>query len=75
MTGHASFEGAGAAVTVSDGLPAYARLDLSGKRNRSFVIKGKQRDMGDYVSISIKLGREGYELPPEWATGEEAGAQ
>jgi hypothetical protein len=75
MTGCASFEGAGTALPASDGLPAYARLDLSGKRNRSFVITGKQRDLGDTVSISIRLGREGYELPPERATGEEAGAQ
>ncbi|NIT35855.1 MAG: hypothetical protein GTN49_05045 [candidate division Zixibacteria bacterium] len=75
MTGHASFEGAGAAVPASDGLPAYARLDLSGKRDRSFVITGEQRDLSDYVSISIRLVREGYELPPEWAAGEEAGGQ
>jgi hypothetical protein len=75
MTGRASFEGTGAAVPASDGLPAYARLDLSGKRNRSFVITGKQRDLGDYVSISIRLGREGYEVPPEWAAGEEVNAR
>ncbi len=66
MTGRCSYEGAGAAVPAPDGLPAYARLDITGTRDRSFIIGGKQRDLAEHVTTSIKLVREGYELPEEW---------
>lgn len=75
MTGKASFEGAGAAVPEADGLPAYSRLDLTGKRERSFFIAGKQRDLADYVSTSVRLVREGYELPADWAEADEISAE
>jgi hypothetical protein len=71
MTGRGSFEGAGAAVPDGDGLPAYARLDIAGTRERAFVIAGKQRDLKDHIATSIKLVREGYELPAEWTEAEE----
>ncbi|MGD8718661.1 MAG: hypothetical protein PVH29_07550 [Candidatus Zixiibacteriota bacterium] len=75
MTGTASFEGAGATVPAPDGLAAYGRLDISGKRDRSFVLAGKPRDLGDHVSISIRLVREGYELPADWVAQEEISAE
>jgi hypothetical protein len=75
MTGKASFEGIGAAVAGAGGLPAYARLDLSGKRDRSFIIAGKQRDLGEHVSLALRLVREGQELPAEWALTEEITAE
>jgi len=75
MTGKASFEGVGAAVPADDGLSAYSRLDLTGKRERSFFIAGKQRDLADYVSTSIRLVREGYELPAEWVAADEITAE
>jgi hypothetical protein len=70
MMGKAAFEGAGAAVPAADGLPAYARLELTGRRERSFFIAGKQRDLAEYVSMSLWLVREGQELPAEWAAEE-----
>ena len=75
MTGKGSFEGAGAAVPAGDGLPAYSRLDVTGKRERSFIIAGKQRDLAEYVSTSIRLVREGCELPADWAAAEEITAE
>ena len=75
MTGRASFEGAGAAVPAADGLPAYSRLDVTGSRERSFFIAGKQRDLAENVSTSIRLVREGYELPADWAAAEEITAE
>jgi hypothetical protein len=75
MTGKASLEGVGAAVPAADGLPAYARLDLSGKRERSFFIAGKQRELADYVSTSLRLVREGCELPADWAAADEITAE
>jgi hypothetical protein len=75
MTGRCSFEGAGAAVPAPDGLPAYARLGVAGSRERSFIIAGKQRDLGEHISTSIKLVREGYELPAEWLEAEEVTAE
>ncbi len=75
MTGRCSYEGAGAAASVADGLPAYARLDLAGKRERSFIIGGEPRDLGENVSISIRLVREGYGLPAGWSIGEKAGME
>lgn len=75
MTGTGSLEGVGAAVAGAEGLPAYARLDLSGKRDRSFLIAGKQRDIGEHVSLSLRLVREGQELPGEWALTEEITAE
>lgn len=75
MTGKASFEGVGAAVPAADGLPAYSRLDLTGKRERSFFIAGKQRELADYVSTSLRIAREGYELPADWAAADEITAE
>jgi hypothetical protein len=75
MTGRCSFEGAGAAVPAPDGLPAYARLDVAGTRERSFVIAGKQRDLGEHIATSIKLVREGYEVPADWTQAEEITAE
>lgn len=75
MTGRSSYEGAGAAVPAPDGLPAYARLDVAGTRERSFIIAGKQRDLGEHVAASMKLVREGYELPAEWLEAEEVTAE
>ncbi|HUV86138.1 MAG TPA: hypothetical protein VMX79_03410 [bacterium] len=75
MTGRSSYEGAGAAVPAPDGLPAYARLDVAGTRERSFIIGGKQRDLGEHVATTMKLVREGYALPAEWLEAEEVTAE
>ncbi len=75
MTGRCAFEGAGATVPADDGLPAYARLDLTGTRERFFTIRGERRDLGEHVSRSIRLVREGCELPADWAAVEEVTAE
>jgi len=75
MTGSASLEGVGAAVPAPDGLPAYARLDLAGTRDRAFVIGAKPHNLGESVSLSLRLVREGYKMPPEWAIAEEVTAE
>ncbi len=75
MTGRCTYEGAAAAVPAPDGLPAYARLDVAGTRERSFIIAGKQRDLAEHIATSIKLVREGYELPAEWVAAEEVTAE
>jgi hypothetical protein len=75
MTGRCSFEGAGAAVPAEDGLPAYARLDLTGTRERAFTIRGERRDLGEHVSTSLRLMREGCELPADWTAVEEIKAE
>ncbi len=75
MTGRCAYEGAAAAVPAPDGLPAYARLDVAGTRDRSFIIAGKQRDLAEHIATSIKLVREGYELPAEWVAAEEITAE
>ncbi|MEE8640961.1 MAG: hypothetical protein V3T41_11175 [bacterium] len=75
MTGRCAYEGVAAAVPAPDGLPAYARLDIAGTRDRSFIIGGKQRDLAENIATSIKLVREGYELPAEWVAAEEVTAE
>jgi hypothetical protein len=75
MTGRCAYEGVAAAVPAPDGLPAYARLDVAGTRDRSFIIGGKQRDLAEHIATSIKLVREGYELPAEWVAAEEVTAE
>lgn len=75
MTGRCSYEGVAAVVPAPDGLPAYARLDVAGTRERSFIIGGKQRDLAEHIATSIKLVREGYELPAEWVAAEEVTAE
>ncbi len=71
MIGKASFEGAGAASPAPDGLTAYARLDLTGTLQRSFTIFGGVQNLSEHVSISLRLVREGYELPADWSPTEE----
>jgi hypothetical protein len=75
MTGRCSYEGAGATVPAPDGLPAYARLDVTGTRERSFIIGGKQRDLAEHIATSIKLVREGFDVPAEWTGAEEINAE
>lgn len=75
MTGRCSYEGVAAVVPAPDGLPAYARLDVAGTRDRSYIIAGKQRDLAEHIGTSIKLVREGYELPAEWVAAEEVTAE
>ncbi len=75
MKGRCSYEGAGTVVPAPDGLPAYARLDVAGTRDRSYIIAGKQRDLAEHIGTSIKLVREGYELPAEWVAAEEVTAE
>lgn len=75
MTGRCSFEGVGAVAPAPDGLPACARLDVSGTRERAFIIRGEQRELCENISTSTRLVREGYKLPANWAAVDEVTAE
>ena len=63
MTGSAALSGIVERTVGADGLADAAKAELTGKRERNFVIAGKEALLIEEITVTVDILREGVEAP------------
>lgn len=66
MTGSAALSGIIEKAIGADGSTDAAKAELAGKRERNFVIAGKEALLKEEITLTVDILREGAEAPAGW---------